>query len=140
MGPFLLSAEMLYSISFPTVAVAVDISDFGALRTSLHGVVLYVISAAEVAGRRQLHATDSLPAESLKSPVLFVSCFAAPPLICLQAICNGDYLRPLRLEVWDWDRDGSHELMGRVTTSLQGLLDGQGHEMNLEVNVELILH
>ncbi|CAN0583971.1 unnamed protein product, partial [Ectocarpus sp. 12 AP-2014] len=43
-----------------------------------------------------------------------------------QALCNGDYLRPLQLEVWDWDRDGDHDCMGRLKTSLQGLLEGQG--------------
>ncbi|CAM9627798.1 unnamed protein product, partial [Laminaria digitata] len=42
------------------------------------------------------------------------------------ALCNGDYRRPLRVEVWDWDRDGGHDAMGSVTTSLQGLLEGQG--------------
>lgn len=56
------------------------------------------------------------------------------PITCTQqAICNGDYLRPLRLEVWDWDRDGSHDLIGMISTSLQGLLQGQGHELALEV-------
>lgn len=50
-----------------------------------------------------------------------------------QALCNGDYLRPLQLEVWDWDRDGDHDCMGRLTSSLQGLLEGQGREMDLEV-------
>lgn len=50
-------------------------------------------------------------------------------------MCNGDYLRPLRLEIWDWDRDGDHDCMGRLNTNLQGLLEGQGHEMDLEVPV-----
>lgn len=44
-------------------------------------------------------------------------------------------MRPLRLEVWDWDRNGSHDLIGRVSTSLQGLLQGQGHELALEVSL-----
>ena len=50
-----------------------------------------------------------------------------------QTLCNGDYLRPLRLEVWDWDSDGDHDAMGSVTTNLQSLLEGQGKEMDLEV-------
>lgn len=50
-----------------------------------------------------------------------------------QALCNGDYLRPLRLEIWDWDRDGGHDCMGKLTTNLQALLEGQGREMDLEV-------
>eukprot|EP00752_Nemacystus_decipiens_P006392 g5760.t1 len=55
-----------------------------------------------------------------------------PQNISVQALCNGDYLRPLRLEVWDWDQDGGHDCMGRLMTSLQGLLEGQGREMELE--------
>lgn len=39
----------------------------------------------------------------------------------------------MRLEVWDWDSDGDHDLMGVVTTNLRGLLEGQGHELPLEV-------
>jgi len=52
-----------------------------------------------------------------------------------QALCNGDYMRPLRLEIWDWDRDGDHDCMGRLTTSLQQLLEGQGRDMDLEVRI-----
>ncbi|CAB1102218.1 unnamed protein product [Ectocarpus sp. CCAP 1310/34] len=55
-----------------------------------------------------------------------------PQDMSVQALCNGDYLRPLQLEVWDWDRDGDHDCMGRLKTSLQGLLEGQGREMDLE--------
>ncbi|CAM9104353.1 unnamed protein product [Pylaiella littoralis] len=55
-----------------------------------------------------------------------------PQEMSVQALCNGDYLRPLRVEVWDWDRDGDHDCMGRLTSSLQGLLEGQGREMDLE--------
>lgn len=50
-----------------------------------------------------------------------------------QALCNGNYLRPLRIEVWDWDRNGKHDHLGVVTTTLQALLEGQGEEMQLEV-------
>lgn len=50
-----------------------------------------------------------------------------------QALCNGDYLHPLRIEVWDWDRNGKHDHLGVLTTNLQALLEGQGEEMQLEV-------
>ncbi|CAM9640078.1 unnamed protein product [Scytosiphon promiscuus] len=50
----------------------------------------------------------------------------------VQALCNADYLRPLRVEIWDWDRDGDHDCMGRVMTNLQSLLEGQGRELDLE--------
>lgn len=35
----------------------------------------------------------------------------------------GDFQRPLRLVCWDWDRDGSHDLIGQVDVSLHDLLD-----------------
>lgn len=57
--------------------------------------------------------------------------FGNCPLV--QALCNADYLRPLRVEVWDWDRDGAHDFMGTMLTNLKSLLEGQGHEMDLQV-------
>jgi Ca2+-dependent lipid-binding protein len=29
----------------------------------------------------------------------------------IQKLCNSDLERPLRFEVWDWDRHSSHDLM-----------------------------
>jgi hypothetical protein len=31
----------------------------------------------------------------------------------VQKLCNGDYLRPLRIDIWDWDADGSHDVRTR---------------------------
>eukprot|EP00903_Cladosiphon_okamuranus_P012541 g11743.t2 len=55
-----------------------------------------------------------------------------PQEMSVQALCNGDYMRPLRFEIWDWDRDGDHDCMGRLNTSLHDLLEGQGREMQLD--------
>eukprot|EP00753_Platysulcus_tardus_P012741 PLAT3532.3.p1 GENE.PLAT3532.3~~PLAT3532.3.p1 ORF type:complete len:575 (-),score=322.82 PLAT3532.3:1822-3546(-) len=37
-------------------------------------------------------------------------------------LCNGDYDRPLTIHVLDWDRDGTHDLIGCFQTSLRGML------------------
>mmetsp|Transcript_34942 Transcript_34942/g.45060 ORF Transcript_34942/g.45060 Transcript_34942/m.45060 type:complete len:693 (+) Transcript_34942:37-2115(+) len=42
--------------------------------------------------------------------------------ISIQTICNGDYDRPLRIEVYDIDNDGSHDDMGRTETNVRELL------------------
>merc|ERR1712146_566375 len=43
--------------------------------------------------------------------------------ISVQSICNGDYDRPIRIEIYDWDNDGSTTYMGGVQTSLRQVLD-----------------
>lgn len=43
--------------------------------------------------------------------------------ISIQTICNGDYDRPLRIEVFDMDNDGSHDDMGRTETNVRQLLE-----------------
>ncbi|XP_064354320.1 copine-5 [Dromaius novaehollandiae] len=47
--------------------------------------------------------------------------FAIP----VRALCNGDYDRPIKAEVYDWDRDGSHDFIGEFTTSYRELARGQ---------------
>ena len=41
-------------------------------------------------------------------------------------LCNGDIYRPLRLEIFDWDSDGGHDIMGTVDCSVNDLLEGGG--------------
>ncbi|KAK2509407.1 hypothetical protein MC885_021427 [Smutsia gigantea] len=41
------------------------------------------------------------------------------------ALCNGDYDRSIKVEVYDWDRDGSHDFIGEFTTSYRELARGQ---------------
>jgi hypothetical protein len=46
--------------------------------------------------------------------------------LSVSMICNNDYHRPLRLQVYDWDKDGSHDDMGFVDTSLASLVASVG--------------
>ncbi|MED6280555.1 Copine-5 [Characodon lateralis] len=45
--------------------------------------------------------------------------------IPVRALCNGDYDRTIKVEVYDWDRDGSHDFIGDFTTSYRELARGQ---------------
>uniref|UniRef100_A0A8D2NJL7 Copine 5 n=1 Tax=Zosterops lateralis melanops TaxID=1220523 RepID=A0A8D2NJL7_ZOSLA len=49
--------------------------------------------------------------------------FAIP----VRALCNGDHDRAIKVEVYDWDRDGSHDFIGEFTTSYRELARGQSH-------------
>ncbi|KAK0146794.1 Copine-5 [Merluccius polli] len=48
-----------------------------------------------------------------------------PFFIPVRALCNGDYDRTIKVEVYDWDRDGSHDFIGEFTTSYKELCRGQ---------------
>lgn len=39
----------------------------------------------------------------------------APAKIPMSALCNGDVHRPLRIEIFDWDKSGKHQSMGVVS-------------------------
>uniref|UniRef100_A0A8C5TLK3 Copine 8 n=1 Tax=Malurus cyaneus samueli TaxID=2593467 RepID=A0A8C5TLK3_9PASS len=45
--------------------------------------------------------------------------------ISVRALCNGDFDRTIKVEVYDWDRDGSHDFIGEFTTSYRELSRGQ---------------
>uniref|UniRef100_A0A674CRD8 Copine Va n=1 Tax=Salmo trutta TaxID=8032 RepID=A0A674CRD8_SALTR len=45
--------------------------------------------------------------------------------IPVRALCNGDFDRTIKAEVYDWDRDGSHDFIGEFTTSFRDLSRGQ---------------
>uniref|UniRef100_A0AAY4DE79 C2 domain-containing protein n=1 Tax=Denticeps clupeoides TaxID=299321 RepID=A0AAY4DE79_9TELE len=45
--------------------------------------------------------------------------------IPVRGLCNGDYDRTIKVEVYDWDRDGSHDFIGEFTTSYRELARGQ---------------
>lgn len=36
-----------------------------------------------------------------------------------QILCNGDYLRPIKIECMDWEKNGKHQLIGVAETSIQ---------------------
>ncbi|XP_032445204.1 copine-8 isoform X1 [Xiphophorus hellerii] len=45
--------------------------------------------------------------------------------IPVRALCNGDYDRTIKVDVYDWDRDGSHDYIGEFSTSYRELSIGQ---------------
>ncbi|XP_078091518.1 copine-8 isoform X1 [Mustelus asterias] len=47
--------------------------------------------------------------------------------IPVRALCNGDFDRTIKVEVYDWDRDGSHDFIGEFTTNYRELSRGQSH-------------
>ncbi|XP_062248858.1 copine Va [Platichthys flesus] len=56
-----------------------------------------------------------------------------PFSIPVRALCNGDYNRTIKVEVYDWDRDGSHDFIGELTTSYKELCRGQSQSNVYEV-------
>uniref|UniRef100_A0A8C6LY55 Copine Vb n=1 Tax=Nothobranchius furzeri TaxID=105023 RepID=A0A8C6LY55_NOTFU len=57
-----------------------------------------------------------------------------PFTIPVRALCNGDYDRTIKVEVYDWDRDGSHDFIGDFTTSYRELARGQSQFNVYEVS------
>eukprot|EP00075_Anas_platyrhynchos_P025421 XP_027314674.1 copine-8 isoform X1 [Anas platyrhynchos] len=55
--------------------------------------------------------------------------------ISVRALCNGDYDRTIKVEVYDWDRDGSHDFIGEFTTSYRELSRGQSQFNVYEVSI-----
>jgi len=55
-----------------------------------------------------------------------------PVQIDTVTLCNSDHERSLRIDVYDEDSDGSHDLIGRFTTSLRRLLQGPAPENEYE--------
>ncbi|XP_069545012.1 copine Va isoform X1 [Brachyistius frenatus] len=53
--------------------------------------------------------------------------------IPVRALCNGDYERAIKVEVYDWDRDGSHDFIGEFTTSYKELCRGHNQLNVFEV-------
>eukprot|EP00968_Pinguiococcus_pyrenoidosus_P003495 scaffold228_cov312-Pinguiococcus_pyrenoidosus.AAC.13 len=54
--------------------------------------------------------------------------------IPLRQLCAGDRMRPLRMEVWDYDRRGEHDYMGGFETSVEEILsDSSGSDPTFQV-------
>jgi len=45
----------------------------------------------------------------------------APFEISARELCNSDHDRPLKIDIYDWDSDGTHDYIGSFTTSLSKL-------------------
>jgi hypothetical protein len=50
-----------------------------------------------------------------------------PATVSVQQLCNGDYDRQILLQVFDWDSDGTHDLIGETTSNMRDLLNKYGH-------------
>ncbi|CAG0885995.1 unnamed protein product [Darwinula stevensoni] len=48
----------------------------------------------------------------------------------VQKLCNGDHNRTIKVECFDWDRDGTHDLIGETTTTLKQLAEGPNSSKN----------
>uniref|UniRef100_A0AAY4DEJ0 C2 domain-containing protein n=1 Tax=Denticeps clupeoides TaxID=299321 RepID=A0AAY4DEJ0_9TELE len=59
--------------------------------------------------------------------------------IPVRGLCNGDYDRTIKVEVYDWDRDGSHDFIGEFTTSYRELARGQSQFNIYEVTLLCLL-
>uniref|UniRef100_A0A8C5HZ85 Copine-8 n=1 Tax=Gouania willdenowi TaxID=441366 RepID=A0A8C5HZ85_GOUWI len=59
--------------------------------------------------------------------------------IPVRALCNGDYDRTIKVEVYDWDRDGGHDFIGEFSTSYRELSRGQSQFNVYEVSVQVTL-
>ena len=56
-----------------------------------------------------------------------------PFVTSVQNLCNGDYDRPLLFDCYDWNRSGTHELIGSFKTTLKELLDTKGEKREYEL-------
>ncbi|XP_072845353.1 copine-9 isoform X2 [Pogona vitticeps] len=57
-----------------------------------------------------------------------------PFSIPVRSLCNGDYDRTVKIDVYDWDRDGSHDFIGEFATSYRELSRAQSQFTVYEVS------
>lgn len=56
-----------------------------------------------------------------------------PFTIPVRAFCNGDYDRTIRIICYDWERSGSHQLIGECTTNLRDLCSNSSNGRTFEL-------
>lgn len=56
-----------------------------------------------------------------------------PFSILARALCNGDYDRSIRVECYDWDRNGGHDFIGQFSTTLREMNDNRDKSFTWEV-------
>jgi len=44
-------------------------------------------------------------------------------------LCNGDYERPLKVEIWDFDDNGHHDFIGEFLTNVNEMTEGEGFQI-----------
>lgn len=45
--------------------------------------------------------------------------------ISVEKVCDGDKSKPILIEVYDWEKSGKHQPMGKIETSINGLIRAQ---------------
>jgi hypothetical protein len=55
-------------------------------------------------------------------------------ILPIQLLCNGDTTRPLKIECMDWEKNGQHQLIGSIETTVQDLRQGKTFELIHENN------
>jgi len=56
-----------------------------------------------------------------------------PFQLSVRSLCNGDDDRDLRFDIYDWNRSGSHEIIGSFHTSVRKLRSGANNENTYDV-------
>lgn len=51
--------------------------------------------------------------------------------ISLATLCNCDKLRPIKIECYDWDSDGTHDFIGSCQVTAEEMLSGKGFPKDL---------
>lgn len=54
----------------------------------------------------------------------------------VRALCNGDYDRGIKIECYDWNSNGSHDIIGSCQTNMRELSRGAGSKFEVRVNVK----
>lgn len=62
-----------------------------------------------------------------------------PILLKSKTLCNGDYDRAIRIEIFDDRFNGQHKLIGQCFTSVSKLLKGPGVENCYEVCMKCLI-
>ncbi len=122
-------SEVIMKTLNPTVGGARRLCDRGCRLLALPGV-----ACAATLGAGAGTCTSSRPCDHTWANGATHGCLSAlPPLPCtatvqwkpattsMQMMCNGDPYRPVLLEVFDWNKDGTHDLIGSATTSVDDL-------------------
>ena len=55
-------------------------------------------------------------------------------------LCNGDYDRPLKVEIWDFDDNGSHDFIGQFLTNVNEVILFLFFEFCLKKEKKLLLN
>lgn len=52
-----------------------------------------------------------------------------PVTMTSNKLCNGDYERPLKVEIWDYDDSGKHDFIGEYFTNVTEMVEGEGFQI-----------